>query len=278
MSEPEEQPGEHRGGRNLPVAIATGLVLAGLIFLTLLTSRIAWFLLVSAAVLLAQVEFYRVLRGKGYRPAETLGIAGGALLLVGTLQRGPAALSFGLVMVALASFLWFLVDPHRERVVQSLGVTLLGVIYVPFLGAHVQLMRDLPGGIEITIAYIGLTAFYDIAAYASGSFFGKRPMAPTISPKKSWEGAIGATLFIFVLALLIGPLFDPFDAAAAAMVAAAVAVLAPIGDLAESLIKRDLGVKDMGALLPGHGGMLDRIDALLLVAPAFYWIIRVVAV
>jgi len=227
-------------------------------------------------VLLAQFEFYRVLRGKGYRPAETLGVAGGALLLIGTYQRGPAALSFGLVLIALASFLWFLVDPQRERVVQSLGVTLLGVVYIPFMGAHVQLMRDLPDGIQIIIVYIGLTAFYDIAAYAAGSSFGKHPMASSISPKKSWEGAIGATLFIMVLALLAGPLFDPFEADLAAMVAAAVVVLAPLGDLAESLIKRDLGVKDMGALLPGHGGMLDRIDALLVVAPAFYWIVRAV--
>jgi len=224
---------------------------------------------------MAQVEFYRVLRTKGYRPADALGLAGGALLLIGAYQRGPAALSFGLSTIALASFLWFLVDRHRERVVQSLGITLLGVIYVPFLGAHVQLMRDLPDGIVITLSYIGLVAFYDIAAYAAGSIIGRRPMARSVSPKKSWEGAFGATFFIFVLALAVGPMLAPFDAGSSIILAVIVAVLAPLGDLAESLIKRDLGVKDMGALLPGHGGMLDRIDALLLVAPAYYWVVRV---
>lgn len=253
-------------------------MLAGLIFGTLLTSRLAWFLVVAGAILLGQAEFYRVLGQKRYRPASSLGLAGGALLLVGAYQRGPAALSFGLSIVVLGSFLWFLVDPHRERVVQSLGVTILGVVFVPFLGAHVQLMRDLPQGVEITFAYIGLVAFYDIGAYAAGSLFGKRPMAPSVSPKKSWEGALGATVLIFVIALLVGPMMDAFDAGSSVLLAAVVAVVAPLGDLAESLLKRDLGVKDMGALLPGHGGMLDRVDALLLVAPPFYWVVRVVAI
>lgn len=230
--------------------------------------------MVFCAVLLAQAELYRVLRSRGYRPAATLGLAGGALLLIGAYQRGPAALSFGVVAVVLGAFLWFLVDPDRERVVESLGVTLLGVLYVPFLGAHVPMMRDFPEGIEITIAFIGLVAFYDIGAYAAGSLFGRRPMASSISPKKSWEGAFGATFFVFVVALLAGPMIGPFDAGSSAIMAGMVSVVAPMGDLAESLLKRDLGVKDMGALLPGHGGMLDRIDALLLTAPLFYWLVR----
>jgi phosphatidate cytidylyltransferase len=266
---------EGRAGRNLPIAIITALILAGLIFGTLFTSRPAFFVLVSVAVLAAQAELYRALRTHGFHPAEWLGLAAGAVLLVGAYNRGATALSFGLTMTVIASFLWFLVDPKRERVAENLSVTLLGVVYVPFFGAHVILMTGLPHGATITICYIGLVALNDIGAFATGVLFGKHPMAPNVSPKKSWEGTIGATALMFLLALIIGPLLTPFKLWSSVALAAVVTVVAPMGDLAESLIKRDLGVKDMGTVLPGHGGVLDRIDSLLLVAPAAYWLIRV---
>ncbi len=265
---------KRRAGRNLAAAIATGLLLAGLIFGTILTSRLAWFLVVATAVLVAQHELYRAMRERAFAPAALLGSAAGLVLLLGAYSRGATALSFGLTMTVLATFLWFLAGEQRGGSGSSIAVTLFGVLYVPFLGAHVVLMRDLPFGIGITLCFIGLTAFYDIGAYASGSFFGKHLIAPEISPKKSWEGAAGATLFVLVTALIVGPLIQPWTTVGSVLMAAAVAVLAPMGDLAESLIKRDLGVKDMGSLLPGHGGVLDRIDSLLFVAPAAYWLAR----
>ncbi|MGH2831010.1 MAG: phosphatidate cytidylyltransferase, partial [Dongiaceae bacterium] len=140
--------------------------------------------------------------------------------------------------------------------------------------AHVVLMRDLPGGPATTVSFIGLVAFYDIGAYAAGHRFGRRRLAPAISPGKSWEGAIGATLLVFAIACGAGPFIGRWTLGSIAALAAAVCVLAPIGDLAESLLKRDLGVKDFGRLLPGHGGVLDRIDALILTAPVAYWLAR----
>jgi phosphatidate cytidylyltransferase len=265
-----------RAGRNLPVAIITALILAGLILGTLFTSRAAFFLLVAVAVLAAQAELYRALRTKGYHPADALGLAAGAVLLIGAYNRGAAALSFGLTMSVIASFLWFLSDRDRAHVAENLSVTLLGVVYVPFFGAHVILMTGLPHGAAITICYIGLVALNDVGAYATGVLFGKHPMAPRVSPKKSWEGTAGATVLMFLLALIVGPLITPFTIWSSLALATVVTVVAPLGDLAESLLKRDLGVKDMGNLLPGHGGVLDRIDSLLLVAPAAYWLVRVV--
>jgi phosphatidate cytidylyltransferase len=211
-------------------------------------------------VLTAQAELYRALRSRGFKPATMIGILAGAGILIGAYNRGTSALSFGLTMTVIATFLWFLADPKRERVVENVAVTLLGVV---------------PHGPAISICYIGVVAASDIGAYASGSFFGKHPMAPSVSPKKTWEGAAGATVFMFVLALAVGPHIKPFTIGTALALAAVAAVVAPLGDLAESLIKRDLGVKDMGTILPGHGGLLDRIDSLLLVAPAAYWLIRV---
>ena len=274
---PNEEPSEPRpAGRNLPVAIVTGLSLAGLVFGTLYWRAGAFVVLAAAAILLAQYEFYGALARRGYRPARELGLAGGVVILSGAFWRGPQALSFGLVLTLVGSFLWFLVEQHRDGVVTNIAVTILGVVYVPMLGAHAILIQNLPHRVSLELAFIAAVAFYDIGAYASGSFFGKHKIAPTVSPSKTWEGAAGATVFVFVLALLIGPHLRGLDLASSAALAAAAAVLAPLGDLSESMLKRDLGTKDMGSLLPGHGGALDRIDALLFVAPAAYWLFRAV--
>jgi len=265
-----------RAGRNLPVAIITGLTLAGLLFGTLFWKPAAFFVLAGSVIMLALQEFYSALSSRGYRPATALGMTGGALVLVGAYWKGPQALSFGLVLTLVGAFLWFLVDPERSNVATNIGVTVLGVVYIPVMGAHAILIRDLPQGIAHEIAFIGAVAFYDIGAYASGSFFGKHKIAPAVSPSKTWEGAAGATAFVFASALLIGPHLGFLELGSAALLALAASVLAPLGDLAESMLKRDLDIKDMGTILPGHGGALDRLDALLFTAPAAYWILRMV--
>ncbi|MGH2794065.1 MAG: phosphatidate cytidylyltransferase, partial [Actinomycetota bacterium] len=236
----------------------------------------AFFVLAGGVILLALQEFYAALASRGYRPATALGLAGGALVLVGAYWKGPQALSFGVVLTLVGAFLWYLVDPERSNVATNIGVTVLGVVYIPVMGAHAILIRDLPQGIAHEIAFIGAVAFYDIGAYASGSLFGKHKIAPAVSPSKTWEGAAGATIFVFVSALLIGPHLGFLDLGSSALLALAASVLAPLGDLAESMLKRDLDIKDMGTILPGHGGALDRLDALLFTAPAAYWIMRVV--
>ncbi|HJR19878.1 MAG TPA: phosphatidate cytidylyltransferase [Actinomycetota bacterium] len=273
---PPPEPAEPSAGRNLPVAIITGLTLAGLIFGTLFWKPAAFFVLAGGVILLALQEFYAALSSRGYRPATALGLAGGALVLVGAYWKGPQALSFGVVLTLVGAFLWYLVDPERSNVATNIGVTVLGVVYIPVMGAHAILIRDLPQGIAHEIAFIGAVAFYDIGAYASGSLFGKHKIAPAVSPSKTWEGAAGATIFVFVSALLIGPHLGFLDLGSSALLALAASVLAPLGDLAESMLKRDLDIKDMGTILPGHGGALDRLDALLFTAPAAYWIMRVV--
>ncbi|MCA1833098.1 MAG: phosphatidate cytidylyltransferase [Actinomycetota bacterium] len=276
--EGDETPASHdapKSGRNLPVAIATGLALAAVLILTLFWALLPFTILVTTAILVGLAELYHVLaKQRGLSPATSLGYAGAFILLFGTAWRGPVAISFGIVAVTLTAFLWYLVDPARERITENIGATLFGVVYLPLLAAHVIAMAKLQHGPALTIVFMGATVFYDVGAYACGSFFGKHRIAPSISPSKSWEGAAGGTVIVFVLALTIGRLFHGFDIASVAGLAAIVVVLAPLGDFAESLVKRDLGVKDMGGLLPGHGGMLDRIDALLFTAPFAYWFLR----
>lgn len=272
--DPQPPAPEESRGRNLPLAIVTGLTLAGLLLGTLFSTKLGFFLLAFAVILFAQHEFYRVLAAKGWRPAAPLGLAGGAVVLAGAYARGPEAITFGLALTTVGAFLWYLADPQRTNVTANVAATILGVCYVPLLGAHVVLMRALDHGPAIVISFIGLVALYDIGAYAAGSLLGKHKIAPEISPGKTWEGAAGATLFILILAALAGPPISPFGVLESIALAAAMAITAPLGDFAESLLKRDLGVKDFGTILPGHGGILDRIDALLLSAPVAYWLIR----
>jgi phosphatidate cytidylyltransferase len=158
------------------------------------------------------------------------------------------------------------------------GATLLGVVYVPFLASFALIILSISGdtGRNLLLTVLGLTVLYDVCAFAIGSLWGNRPLAPTISPKKSWEGAVGATFVLLLVALAIVPSIEPFTAARAVGLALVIAVAAPMGDLVESALKRDLGLKDMGSLLPGHGGVLDRVDSILFAAPAAWYFTRLV--
>jgi phosphatidate cytidylyltransferase len=152
-------------------------------------------------------------------------------------------------------------------------------VYVSLLAGYALVTLALPQALDgqrLLMTVIALTVVYDMAAFAVGSIYGNRPLAPTISPRKSWEGVIGATLIVIIVAAGLVPIaVDSLDTIPKALgLALVVAVFAPLGDLAESLLKRDLGVKDMGSILPGHGGVLDRIDSLLFVVPAAFLYFR----
>jgi phosphatidate cytidylyltransferase len=167
---------------------------------------------------------------------------------------------------------------HRKGVVSNVGATILGIAYVPLLAGYALTMLKIPDGRGIVLSVIGLTFVYDTAAFIVGSWWGSRPLAPTISPKKSLEGAIGATLVVIAVSVgAVAPSVGALDTVGRSVaLAVVVAVFAPLGDLAESLLKRDLGLKDMGSILPGHGGVLDRIDSVLFVAPAAFLFLRLI--
>ncbi|MFP5225307.1 MAG: phosphatidate cytidylyltransferase [Actinomycetota bacterium] len=264
-----------RTGRNLPMAIATGVALAVGIVGTLYLSRLAFLIFVGVFVLTAQTEFYTAVKKAGYDASVAIGLVVGGLLLLGAYHRGLPGVAFGLAVAVPATALWIAADPGRtHQAARGLGLTVFGILWIPFLASHIILLSLLPGGAGKTLVAIALAAFYDIGAYVFGVWKGKTPLAPTVSPKKSLEGALGGTLTIVVAALTLGPVFADLSRPILLLMALATAVTAPVGDLSESLVKRDLGIKDMGTLLPGHGGVLDRIDALLLSIPVSYWIVR----
>jgi phosphatidate cytidylyltransferase len=262
-----------RAGRNLPLAIVTALVLAGALLGTLFVSRPAFVAFVLLVVVWALLELMAALRARQLRPAVPLVLVMAAVLMVGAYAKGPAALSFGLLLTVLAAFGWYLVDRRRTEVTRNVGATVLATLYVPFLAAYLVLvLRQADHYVGALIGYAALTVVYDTFAYATGALLGRHPMAPAISPNKSWEGAAGASVACLLAGAFLLPLWEPWSLAPGLALAVVTCVVAPLGDLSESMLKRDLAVKDMGSLLPGHGGMLDRIDALLFMAPALYYV------
>jgi phosphatidate cytidylyltransferase len=263
-----------RAGRNLPVAIITALLLAGVLITTLVLSRPLFVAFLLGIVTLALLELLAVLRARATRPARPVVLAMGALLVVGAYLEGPAALSFGLLATILASFGWYLVDRGRTEVTRNVAATVFAVVYVPFMAAHLSLVVGRADHyVGAMIGYAALVVIYDTAAYATGATLGRRPIAPQVSPNKSWEGAIGASIACLAAGAFLLPLWEPWTLASGLVLAGATCVVAPLGDLSESMLKRDLAVKDMGSILPGHGGVLDRVDALLFMAPVLYYVL-----
>jgi phosphatidate cytidylyltransferase len=273
-AEPPVTRRKRRAGRDLPLAIASGLLLAGLLLGSLILSRPAFVAFVLAVVLLALLELITVLRARATRPAGPLVLAMAGLLMVGAYLEGPSALSFGLLVTILAGFGWYLVDRGRTEVTRNVAATVFAVVYVPFMAAHLALVvARAEHYVGAVIGYAALVVIYDTAAYATGATLGRHLLARHVSPNKSWEGAIGATVACLLAGALLLPLWQPWTLASGLVMAAVTCVVAPLGDLSESMLKRDLAVKDMGSILPGHGGMLDRIDALLFAAPALYYVL-----
>lgn len=266
--------------RKTSVAIATGVVLAGVAVGCFEAGPLAVLVLATVALSLAAGETFGALRHCGYRPFSLLGLVATGALVVFAYLKGPIAdpvLLAGLVV--LAGF--GLVLSAERSPVEDLGATVFVVTWVGVLGSFAGLLVNpttFPHrhGVAFLGAAVGITVAHDIGSYVVGSRFGQHRFVPRVSPGKSIEGLIGGS----VLALLVGGFLvarvHPFTVGAALGLAGLVVILAPLGDLLESVVKRDLGLKDMSRLLPAHGGISDRIDAMLFVLPAAYVFFRLV--
>jgi phosphatidate cytidylyltransferase len=273
------------GDRDVPAAFMTGLILAGLAVLTLWFGAPAFAAFAGLLVLVAQGEFFGVLVKHHARPASLVGLVAGALMMLGAYWRGEAATPAMFALGVIAAFLWFMTVPldQRVHVVRDLGMTVLNMAWIPLLAGYLVATLKLDDGTSLVLSVILLTFLFDTVAFLGGSVSGgawiQRPPAPNVSPKKSWEGIILATLVTTIVSMaLVTSFVGAFEGKRLAAIALGlvISLAATFGDLAESLLKRDIGVKDMGTLLPGHGGVLDRIDSLLFVAPATFLLFRVV--
>ena len=260
-------PGKKTAGRNLPVAIASGVLLAGTFLGTLFFNVTAFLIFWALLIVTALFELDKAFRTKGLRPALPVAIGSGLVILFGAYYNGPAAQSLGLVLLLLGAMAWTLLDSDRTQVAASLGATCLMGLWVPFLASFVGPLLTRPDGIWYVMAAVALVVSGDIGAYGFGYGFGKHKMAPSISPAKTWEGFAGGWLTVLVVASLITANVPGFDLPLALVFGTAVFLAGTAGDLAESMVKRDLGVKDLGGIVPGHGGIMDRADAVIFALP-----------
>ena len=272
ISEEDVEADEQQRASDLTLRVGSGIVLVGL-FLGCLFLGGAWFTgLVTVVMVLAVGEFYATLRSRGYRPVGLfgfLGVIGGA---VAAHIGGAGALTSTLVVGTTAIALFYAVVVRRDPL-ENAAVTVVGMIWVSLLSFAIVIGQS-TNAVELVLLLVLLTAFFDIAAYFIGRAFGRRPIAPVVSPRKTVEGLIGGIVATAGLAAILAtiPAYDFMGIGGAIVVALVVAVFAPLGDAAESVVKRALDTKDMGTILPGHGGMIDRIDALLFVVPAGYYL------
>jgi phosphatidate cytidylyltransferase len=271
QTSPAPQKDHGRAGRDLPAAVASAAVLLAAIAASLVFWKTAFMLIVAAALVVAIWELHRGLTAKAIDVPEQPLMAGGLVMVVLAYFFGAPALVTATAVTALVIMLWLLrrgVDGY----VQNATAAVFVLIYVPFLGSFVALLLAEGGawdferwddGVKGVVVFILVTIASDIGGYIAGVLFGRHPMAPVISPKKSWEGFAGSLVFCvavgvgLVVWLLEG---EWWVGVALGLIAA---VMATLGDLCESVIKRDLGIKDMSHVVPGHGGLMDRLDSLL---------------
>ena len=255
-----------RAGRNLPVAIGVGLALGGLVLGTLYSFKPAFLGVLIAAVLVGLWEVVRSLRVQDLNAPIIPLVLGGVTLLVLAYTNGREAMTVAMLLTALAVVIWRAAE-GAEGMLGDIAASLLSLVYVPFLAGFAALMLAPEDGARRVTAFIATVVASDVGGYALGVLKGKHPMAPTVSPKKSWEGFVGSCIAcaacgsILLVTLLHAVWWK------GVLFGLATVCAATLGDLGESMIKRDLGIKDMGTLLPGHGGLMDRLDSLLPTAP-----------
>ncbi len=260
-----------RAGRDLKAAVGSAVVLLGAIAASLFFWKPAFMVIVAVAVVVAIWELRKGLMAKNIDLPEQPLMLGGVVMVVVAYLWGAPALVTATAVSALVTMLWLL-RRGIDGYVTTATASVFTLIYVPFLGSFVALLlaeggRDGGGldndGVAGIITFIVVTIASDIGGYVAGVLFGKHPMAPVISPKKSWEGFAGSTVFTvaagwaLVVYLLDG---DWWVGVCLGLIAV---VMATLGDLCESVMKRDLGIKDMSQVIPGHGGLMDRLDSLL---------------
>jgi phosphatidate cytidylyltransferase len=265
-----------RAGRNLPAAIAVGAGLGVVVIATLFWWKPAFLAVIVAAVCVGIWETTRAVRGSGAAPPLAPLLGGGLVMVTAAWWYGPDALSLGLLVTVLAVMVWRLADGPAGYQRDVTAATLIAV-YVPFLGGFAALLTVPDDGhwrILITLAAVVLS---DTGGYVAGVLLGRHQMAPMISPKKTWEGLGGSLAAAAVGGAVLAAVFLGVAWWWGVVFGLVVAAAAVFGDLAESLLKRDLGVKDMSHLLPGHGGLMDRLDSILLAAPTAYLLLTVLA-
>ena len=271
QAEASEKP-KGRAGRNLPAAIGVGVGLGGLAVLTLFTVKATFLLYMGIALAIALAELTSALAKRDINIPVIPVAAGGAAIVICAYWLGPryALASLGLTVIAILAWRLF---GGASGYVKDTTAGIFATAYLPFMGAFVAAMLVPADGPRRVLTFVILTICSDIGGYFAGITAGRHPMAPAISPKKTWEGFAGSVAACLVAGWLCVTLLLHGHPWQGVLTGAAVVLAATLGDLVESMIKRDLDIKDMGTLLPGHGGILERLDSLLVAAPVVWFLL-----
>ncbi|MET9913314.1 phosphatidate cytidylyltransferase [Streptomyces sp. NPDC006476] len=277
-SQSAPQPQKKSAGRDLSAAIGVGVGLGVVIIASLFVVKAVFVGVVAVAVVVGLWELTSRLAERKDIKAPLVPLAlGGAAMVVAGYVRGAEGAWVAMALTALAVLVWRMTAPP-ENYLRDVTAGVFAAFYVPFLATFVALMLAADDGPWRVLTFLLLTVVSDTGAYAVGWRFGKHKLAPRISPGKTREGLLGAVTFAMVAgALCMQFLIDDGAWWQGLLLGLAVAASATLGDLGESMIKRDLGIKDMGTLLPGHGGIMDRLDSLLPTAPVV-WLLMVLFV
>jgi phosphatidate cytidylyltransferase len=282
LSESSAAPAQTHGraGRNLPAAIGIGVGLGAYVILSLAFLKPAFVALVAVALVLATVELHEALQKQGMTSAIIPIAIGSVAIAFGSYFAGrqepvvfstTSVLLASLALTVLASLIWRM-PKGAVGYVRDVAASMLIIGYVPFLGSFAALMLAEEQGSARVVTFLLVVVMNDTGGYVAGVLFGKHPMAPKISPKKSWEGLAGSLVFGTVAGVCMALFLLEVPFWVGIILGVSLVAAGSCGDLIESMIKRDIGIKDMSSFLPGHGGVMDRLDSLLVAAPVA-WLI-----
>ena len=264
-----------KAGRKLGPSILVSASLVAIVWFALAYQREIFAGLVGVAVLFGIREIVRAFSARGIN-ISAISLAIGAMGLTYATWNGGASGLAVATAIAIPVLLIQLLSKGPEGFVQSATATVFSLLYLPFLGGFLILLAKPSTGLERVMTFVVLVSCNDTFAYIVGVLFGKHLLAPTISPKKSWEGLVGSLVFTPTGGALAFYFIMDMDWWIGAVVGLMIVFTATCGDLIESAMKRDLQLKDMGSMLPGHGGMLDRLDSVLISAPALWLALELV--
>lgn len=254
--------------------IITGVLIAIVVGFTIWYGEPILTILAAIVAALAAYEYYSIVRSEHVRPLTYLGIVFAVLMVLNAHSPFNFTLPLLFVLATLVPLIWMIFRPNKDNSFINWSWTLTGIFYTGWLISFYVSIRALEQGIGWIFLVLACSAFSDVFAYATGSKMGKHAMASSISPGKTWEGAIGGLVGSILFAIVVSLCFTlPLNFWQMILAGAIIAVFSQLGDLVESLLKRNMKTKDTGSLLPGHGGILDRIDSHLLIAPVAYYLI-----
>jgi phosphatidate cytidylyltransferase len=263
--------------RSVTLATFTGILLAAVVLAVFAAGTLPVTVMVLAVLGFAAGEAYAGFREVGAHPATILGIVAVLTLGVASYNKGVVAVGAVTVLLLIFGFVWYLSAQTKIDILDGLGATIFVYAWVGILGSYGLLILS-PNtfgnkhGLAYLLGAVILTVANDSGALFVGRWLGRHPLNKVLSPNKTIEGSIGGTLLTLTVAALLLPHMSPWTLKRALALGVALCVVVPLGDLFESMVKRTLGVKDLGRLLPGHGGLLDRIDGLLFALPTLYYL------